>query len=527
MTQIELNEGFLKALDLMENTDKNVFVTGRAGTGKSTLLTYFQQNTNKKVVVLAPTGVAALNVRGQTIHSFFGFKPNVTLEQIKKINTPKGSSSIYKKIDTIVIDEVSMVRADLLDCVDRFLRLNGPKKKLPFGGIQMIFIGDLYQLPPVVTKNEKEVFKTIYESPYFYSAKVFDSLDFEFIELDKIYRQHDQRFIDLLGAIRNKTVTDEDMKLLNSRVMPDFEPDPNEFFVYLTTTNKRAEEINEQQLSKLKGTTYIFKGAIKGEFGNDYLPTAPELKIKVGAQIMLLNNDSLGRWVNGSIGKIVDIYRDTLEDESKESYIIVAELSDGSEVEITPHTWEIFHLYVEGDKLKSQTIGKFTQYPIMLAWAVTIHKSQGKTFDKVIIDIGRGAFAHGQVYVALSRCKSLEGIILKKPIKREHIWMDWDVVHFLTRCQYKKAEEALSLQDKIELIKKAISEGMPLEIIYLKPNNEKNTRIVRPIEVGDMEYKGKKYIGMRAFCNFRQEERIFRVDRILKLKVLKEQVVQM
>ena len=181
MAQIELNEGFRKALDLMENSDKNVFITGRAGTGKSTLLTYFQQNTNKKAIVLAPTGVAALNVKGQTIHSFFGFKPNVTLDQIKKINTPKGSTSIYKKIDTIIIDEVSMVRADLLDCVDKFLRLNGPKKKLPFGGIQIIFIGDLYQLPPVVTKNEKEVFKTIYESPYFYSAKVFDSMDFEFI----------------------------------------------------------------------------------------------------------------------------------------------------------------------------------------------------------------------------------------------------------------------------------------------------------------------------------------------------------
>lgn len=524
MTQIEINEGFRKALDLMENSNKNVFITGRAGTGKSTLLSYFQQNTNKKVAVLAPTGVAALNVRGQTIHSFFGFKPNVTLDKIKKISSSRGSSNIYKKIDTIVIDEVSMVRADLLDCVDKFLRLNGPKSKLPFGGIQMIFIGDLHQLPPVVTKNEKEVFKTLYESPYFYSAKVFEFLDVEFIELDKIYRQHDQKFIDLLGAIRNKTVTDKDMQLLNSRVAPDFEPDPEEFFVYLTTTNKGAEEINEQQLSKLKGKTYIFNGAIKGEFGNDYLPTASKLKVKVGAQIMLLNNDSLGRWVNGSIGRIIDIYEDVLEFEDKKEYVIVAELSDGREVEITPHTWEIFHLYVDGDKLKSQTIGKFTQYPIMLAWAVTIHKSQGKTFDKVIIDIGRGAFAHGQVYVALSRCTCLDGIILKKPIKKEHIWMDWNVVRFLTKCQYDKSEEALSLEEKIDLIRKAIFENQPLEIVYLKPNNEKSERIVWPREVGEMEYKGKEYIGMRAFCNTRNDERTFRVDRILKLNEVRETI---
>jgi len=239
---------------------------------------------------------------------------------------------------------------------------------------------------------------------------------------------------------------------------------------------------------------------------------------------MLLNNDSLGRWVNGSIGRIIDIYEDVLEFEDKKEYVIVAELSDGREVEITPHTWEIFHLYVDGDKLKSQTIGKFTQYPIMLAWAVTIHKSQGKTFDKVIIDIGRGAFAHGQVYVALSRCTCLDGIILKKPIKKEHIWMDWNVVRFLTKCQYDKSEEALSLEEKIDLIRKAIFENQPLEIVYLKPNNEKSERIVWPREVGEMEYKGKEYIGMRAFCNARNDERTFRVDRILKLNEVRETI---
>lgn len=513
MTEIELNEGFRRALELMEKTDKNVFITGRAGTGKSTLLRYFRATTAKRIVVLAPTGVAALNVRGQTIHSFFGFKPNVTVERIKKIPPSSDRGNVYRNIDAIVIDEISMVRADLLDCVDKFLRLNGPRKGLPFGGIQMIFIGDLYQLPPVVTGNERVAFGSLYESPYFYSAHVFESIDMAFVELDKIYRQHDQRFIDLLNAIRNKSVSEEEIELLNGRVMPEFEPPPDEFYIYLTTTNRQAEEINKRQLSKLKGPMYSFTGFIEGEFGDDYLPTAIELQLKVGAQVMMLNNDSMGRWVNGSVGRITDIvqYPD-------EEAVIVVELADGEEVEVTPNTWEIFRFFSEDDKLKSEVIGKFTQYPLMLAWAVTIHKSQGKSFDKVIIDIGRGAFAHGQVYVALSRCTSFEGLVLKKPILKKHIWMDWQVVKFLTRYQYKKAEEALPVEEKVKLIEEAILKKAPLEMVYLKPSDEKTKRVIWPKEVGEMEYRGKRYLGMRAFCAQRNEERTFRVDRILEIK---------
>ncbi len=513
MTEIELNEGFRRALELMEKTDKNVFITGRAGTGKSTLLRYFRATTAKRIVVLAPTGVAALNVRGQTIHSFFGFKPNVTVERIKKIPPSSDRGNVYRNIDAIVIDEISMVRADLLDCVDKFLRLNGPRKGLPFGGIQMIFIGDLYQLPPVVTGNERVAFGSLYESPYFYSAHVFESIDMAFVELDKIYRQHDQRFIDLLNAIRNKSVSEEEIELLNGRVMPEFEPPPDEFYIYLTTTNRQAEEINKRQLSKLKGPMYSFTGFIEGEFGDDYLPTAIELQLKVGAQVMMLNNDSMGRWVNGSVGRITDIvqYPD-------EEAVIVVELADGEEVEVTPNTWEIFRFFSEDDKLKSEVIGKFTQYPLMLAWAVTIHKSQGKSFDKVIIDIGRGAFAHGQVYVALSRCTSFEGLVLKKPILKKHIWMDWQVVKFLTRYQYKKAEEALPVEEKVKLIEEAILKKAPLEMVYLKPSDEKTKRVIWPKEVGEMEYRGKIYLGMRAFCAQRNEERTFRVDRILEIK---------
>jgi len=510
---IELNDQFRRALEIMEGTDKNVFVTGRAGTGKSTLLEYFRNTTKKNVVVLAPTGVAALNVKGQTIHSFFRFKPGITPERVKRLRSSKDSESVYRKLDIIVIDEISMVRADLLDCVDQFLRLNGPETDKPFGGIQMAFIGDLYQLPPVVTSGEKEVFRSLYETPYFYGAQVFNSFDMEFVELEKIYRQSDERFITLLNAIRNNSITAEGLDLLNRRYQSDFEPPPDDFYVYLTTTNRLAEEINGKRLAALNSRLYTFTGRIEGDFGQEYLPTRIELKVKVGSQVMMLNNDTEGRWVNGSIGKITDIIQNR-----KGEDIIIADLADGDEVEITPFTWEIYRFFVDAGQLQSETVGKFTQYPLMLAWAVTIHKGQGKTFDRVIIDIGRGTFAHGQMYVALSRCTTLGGIVLKKPTLKKHIWTNYQVMDFLTRYQYRKAEAAQPVDGKIEVIRKAIENKASLEIVYLKPSDEKTTRVVRPEAVGEMEYRGKKYLGMRAFCLQRNEERVFRIDRILEIK---------
>jgi ATP-dependent DNA helicase PIF1 len=243
------------------------------------------------------------------------------------------------------------------------------------------------------------------------------------------------------------------------------------------------------------------------------LPTAIDLKVKVGAQIMMLNNDVEGRWVNGSIGKITGITSDINSDQ-----IIVAELTDGEEVEIKPFTWEIFRFFVDTGGLQSEIIGKFTQYPLMLAWAVTVHKGQGKTFNKVIIDVGKGTFAHGQMYVALSRCTTLEGIILKKPALKKHIWTNYQVMDFLTKYQYRKAEESCPIDNKIEVIKKAIAAMTELEITYLKPNDEKTTRVIRPESMGEMEYHGKKYLGLLAFCLLRNEDRVFRVDRILQIQ---------
>jgi ATP-dependent DNA helicase PIF1 len=511
---IDLNPEFRKALDCMENTNRHVFITGKAGTGKSTLLDYFRQTTGKKVAVLAPTGVAALNVQGQTIHSFFGFKPGVTPEKIRKVAGQDGN--LYKEFDTIIIDEVSMVRADLLDCVEKFLRLNGPHRKEWFGGIQMVFIGDLYQLPPVVTAAEKEIFTHRYDTPYFFSAQVFgeSTFDMEFIELEQVYRQTEADFIALLNGIRNRTCTDDDIERLNANHQPAFVPPDQDFYITLTSTNDLATTRNIEKLDALPGSTLQYDGALTGQFDRSSLPAEETLQLKAGAQVMLVNNDKYGRWVNGTLGKIKGVERDDAGAEQ----VLVA-LQDGTVVEVTPHTWELFeYLYDRTTKrISTRKTGAFTQYPIRLAWAVTIHKSQGKTFERVVIDIGRGAFAHGQVYVALSRCTNFTGIVLTKKITKGHIRMDWRVAKFLTQFQYRKADERVSYDERRRIIEDAIKREMNLEIIYLKPDDTKSRRTIRPICVELMEYRGKTFEGLRAYCCLRDEERSFRIDRILEM----------
>lgn len=514
---IEINEMFRKALDVMEHSNRHIFITGRAGTGKSTLLDYFRKTTRKKIAVLAPTGVAALNVQGQTIHSFCRFKPDVTLDKVRKISKKK--ESLYKKFDAIVIDEISMVRADLLDCVEKFMHLNGRNPKKWFGGMQMIFIGDLYQLPPVVTSSEKDIFTTQYETPYFFSSHVFNSpaFDMEFVELDKIYRQTEEDFIYLLNAIRNRSATDEDIARLNQNCNPHFIPPDDDFYIYLASTNDLAYVRNQEKLQNLSGKIFRYQGLLEGEFKRSYLPTDEVLELKIGAQVMLVNNDRKGRWVNGTIGKITNIKR-----EKSSSDRLVVELQNGDVVEVEPYTWEIFK-YKYDDRLQkiyTETIGSFMQYPLRLAWAITIHKSQGKTFDKVIIDIGRGTFAHGQVYVALSRCTNFQGVILRKEIKKGHIRMDFKVIKFLTRYQYQKADEKLSYKDKYEIIQEAIRKRNDLEIVYLKTDDTKTKRRIRPESIDMMEYMGKTFEGVSAYCFKRQDYRVFRIDRMLELKAV-------
>jgi len=516
--KIEINEYFKKALRLMENTDKVLFVTGKAGTGKSTLLQYFRGVTGKNVAVVAPTGVAALNVKGQTIHSFLHFPPHITKEKIREKEPSKKLIELLKHIDTIVIDEVSMVRADLLDCVDEALKFYLKNNK-PFGGVQMIFIGDLYQLPPVVSgRDEKEMFQTYYKSPYFFDAKILENIGMEMIELEKIYRQKDPEFIELLNKIRNSSIQDSDIRKLNSRHNADFDDcnSGEEFRITLTTTNAAADSLNNKKLSQLKTETKKYRGNITGEFDNKHLPTSLELDLKVGAQMMLLNNDSAGRWVNGSIGKIIDI---KLNEESGEDYLVV-ELQNGEMVNVSRNTWEIFRYIYDKNlgKLDAEIIGSFTQYPVRLAWAVTIHKSQGKTFENVAVDIGNGAFVQGQVYVAISRCTSFEGLILKKPIYKKHIWIDYHITRFLTRFQYEISEKEMPLNEKIDRIKSAIKKGEKLEIVYLKADDTKSSREIKPSYVGDMQYLNKTFLGIEAYCSKRKEMRHFRVDRILCIK---------
>lgn len=512
--KVELNPEFKRALELLERTDHHVLVTGRAGTGKSTLLQYFVAHTSKNVAVLAPTGVAAVNVGGQTIHSFFGFKPNVTPEEVGELAAAAGSKRVYRQLEMLVIDEVSMVRADLLDCVDRFLRIARRAPNRPFGGVRMAFFGDLYQLPPVVTRREKAAIDALYETPYFYSSLAFQQVDVKLVELEKVYRQTDDRFLDLLGAIRSGRVTEAELALLNSRCLPDFEPGPADLYVQLTATNALADETNQRQLARLRGRLYTFIGELYGDFGEDHAPAPIRLDLKVGAQVMLVSNDSRGRWVNGTLGRVVRV----VAGRGDEPPVVLVELQDGDLVEVGPHTWELYEYYVEDGQLRSRVVGRYVQLPLTLAWAVTIHKSQGKTFDRVIIDIGRGAFAPGQVYVALSRCRTLEGIVLRRPIQKKHIWVDYRIADFLTRLHYLQADEVLPPDRRRALIEEAIRTGSALEVVYLKPGGEKSRRVILPKELGEFEYGGRRFLGVRAYCTTRRDERLFRVDRILELR---------
>ena len=509
---LDLNPQFKLALELMREDKKNLFITGKAGVGKSTLLDYFCSLAKKKPVVLAPTGVSALNVKGQTIHSFFNFYIDVTVEGIKKMKRPK-QPELYKKLKTIIIDEVSMVRADLMDCVEVFLRRFGPKPGQIFGGVQMIFIGDLYQLPPVVSSKERSFFSTQYKSPFFFSSSAFKNFEIEIIELEKVYRQKDQKFVDLLNRIRNNSVQPEDIKCLNSRYLPFFKPNKNEFYITLSSTNQTADQINGEQLKKLRGKSHRSIAFIEGKVGKEHYPTSPDLRFKAGAQIMLVNNDQKRRWVNGSIG-IIDSF------DREEEALNVRLHAGGKLVSVYQHQWEIYNFSFSKDKkaIVSELAGSFTQFPFRLAWAITIHKSQGKTFNRVVIDLSRGMFASGQAYVALSRCVSLKGLVLKEPFKKQHIRTDYRIMDFLTQRKYQKAEREMPLLEKSKIIKKAINEGKKLKMTYLKANDSQSERVVQPLSSGPMIYKDREFQGLKAFCLKAQEERSFRLDRILKLK---------
>lgn len=419
---LELNADFKYALDLLEKTNRSLFLTGKAGTGKSTFLQLFRRTTKKKTVVLAPTGIAALNVQGQTIHSFFGFPPRVILpKDIKKSSFKKW----FKNIEVMVIDEISMVRADLLDAIDRSLQINR-ENPLPFGGVQVVLIGDLFQLPPVVASDEERMMlEARYDSPYFFSAQVMKLVDMELLELHKVYRQDNRHFLRLLDAVRLNQVDWEDLEDLNTRYQPTFKPTKS--YITLSPYNAVVNRINQRELANLSTPEYIFSAAVDGSFDPRLYPADFEMRLKEGAQVMFIKNDvEEGQYVNGTIGEVTQLDHQT----------IVVETEEGGArktIQVEQATWEVLKYRPKKDKpdeLETEVLGTFTQFPLKLAWAVTIHKAQGKTFDKVVIDMGRGAFEYGQAYVALSRCRTLEGIVLHQKLKPEDIRVDERIVDF-------------------------------------------------------------------------------------------------
>ncbi len=425
-----------KAVDLILNTNQHVFVTGKAGTGKSTLLEHIRKVAERRIIILAPTGISAVNVSGETIHSFFTLKPGFEKDEANHMSLNKKKRDKFRSIKTIAIDEISMVRADLLDAVDIVLRRSRKSEK-PFGGVQMVFFGDLYQLPPVVTLNDKDKFFSEYNSLYFFDAEVFHGQSNMFVndfkvmkvELDQIYRQSDRKFINLLNAIRDNSIDSIQIQELNKQCNPDFTPPESEKYIYLMTTNNSANKINEKKLQQLKGKEGIFLAEKTGKVAKNLYPNDERLVFKVGAQVMFICNDSERRWVNGTIGKIIEI-KDSFDDTGLFETTIRVEKTNGKVVEVKSHLWEISKYVFKKGEFVRENLGTFRQMPIKLAWAITIHKSQGKTFDKVIIDLSSGSFAHGQTYVALSRCSSLNGLVLKRPLRKSDIIMDKRVHDF-------------------------------------------------------------------------------------------------
>ncbi|HLL61209.1 MAG TPA: PIF1 family DEAD/DEAH box helicase [Candidatus Nitrosocosmicus sp.] len=416
------------SLGLFEFSNTNLFITGKAGTGKSTLVKFIREKSKKKIVVLAPTGLAALNVGGQTVHSFFGFPPKlITRDSIYKARY----DLLYKQVDTIIIDEASILRADLLDGIDYFLRVNGRDISRPFGGVQIVLVGDLYQLPPVVSTNERETYFKYYDSPYFFSAKTFMDAGFKTIELMHIFRQKDDEFISLLNKIRNAEATYDDMQILNQQVISESlmtYPKP----VTLATTNRVVNNINLEELSQIDNPTHRYEAEIEGDFPTKEggLPVELELTLKVGARVLFLKNDVDKKWVNGSLGTVSKL----------DKKCIHVKLDTGKEAEVTPDYWTNikYEFNKKTNRIEEKVIGKLIQYPLRLAWAITVHKSQGMTFSKVHLDFTHSPFTHGQTYVAISRCQTIQGISLTRGIYPNDILLDQKIVEFSNRREMLK-----------------------------------------------------------------------------------------
>jgi len=452
--------------ELVLYTDAHIFLTGKAGTGKTTFLKNLPLKTYKRMVVVAPTGVAAINAGGQTIHSFFqlpfgpqlpenalgkGYNAKTLAAQYQKLNKKK--INLMRSLDLLIIDEISMVRADVLDAIDSVLRRVRRSQK-PFGGLQLLMIGDVHQLAPVAKPEEWEVLSPYYDTPYFFGSQVLKKAPYVCVELEHIYRQHDDDFISLLNKVRNNQMDADCVRVLNSRFKPGFVPKDEEGYITLTTHNYQADQINESKLAAIKEKTLTFKAEVHGTFPENTYPTKEELELKIGAQVMFVKNDPTPEkaFFNGKIGRLVGY-------DEKEGTVTV--LSQGERISVPKLTWQNMEYTINADNqdIEEKEIGSFSQIPLRLAWAVTIHKSQGLTFDKVIVDAGQ-AFAHGQVYVALSRCTSLEGLVLKTRISSNALVNDFSVNQFVEQLPEKEPT-----QEKVDQLRHDYELETMLELI--------------------------------------------------------------
>ena len=453
------NPEFQDAWSIIRKTNRSVFLTGKAGTGKSTFLRYIRATTKKKLVVLAPTGIAAVNVGGQTMHSFFKipFKPllpddpdisNITRLR-KMLRYTKEKIKLIRELELIIIDEISMVRVDIIDFVDRVLRVYSGNMREPFGGKQLLLVGDIFQLEPVVTHDTRDILRRYYPNFFFFNARAFGQINLVPIELRKIYRQSDNDFISLLDRVRINRATHADIARLNQRCDPNYQEISDNFSITLATRRDTVDAINDEHMKALKTPEFTYLGNIEGDFPENSLPTALNLTLKEGAQVIFIRNDKEGRWYNGTIGKVTRL-RDN------EVYVT---LEDGAELEVLPEVWEnMQYSYNEKEKkVEEKVLGTFMQIPIKPAWALTVHKSQGLTFNHVVIDFVGGAFTGGQTYVAMSRCTSMEGITLLKPLSERDIIVNLAVVDFSRQFNNRQIiNDAMEQERANQLYRRAV-----------------------------------------------------------------------